>query len=964
MFETAHLHAAIEQLNQHIAELQTKAQSLVDHGRANAKKLPDFYAPTTTATQERLAGLLASVPVANRVTWEHEAWANWDVEPMTSKLDLLRYGDLAELRSNGAFTAPAYLPFIGRNNTIVIQGNGKTAPACEALLQSLLVRTALMLPHQASYTLLDPSGNGTAFPMRKFLPQVSLNSDDMRRDLDRVIADIRRIIETYLDASITSFERIPDDIRVNERFHFVFAADFPHKYERRAIEALYSIGTTGPRAGTYLFIHHNQDHELPRDMGIDALKNAFYVTVAPTTLNLNGKLDFKLTPDMAPPSGVQEQVFAKLSAAKPMERRLLWDEVVGLPPDQWWTGDAATTIESPIGTRGGSEFLKVWFGEDREGRQCAHGMLGAMTGSGKSTLYHTLITGLVTRYSPEELRIYLIDGKFGVEFQPYLHLPHAEVVSLKTSAELSRSVLAELTAEMSRRNAMFGRSGVANLSAYRLKGQPEGKLPRILLVVDEYQQLFEGDREGVASNLLRQLSEQGRSAGIYMFLASQRFGAAGMLYQTSIFNNIHLRMAMQMPESEIRSLTEFGARGKGLILATCNLPGKVVLNDRAGDDSANVAGKGAVLAPQRHAEILQQLQTKAQTLPPSSLPQRVVFTGDAQPQLINNPYVASLIQQSSWMTPPALETFARTPASAGGLGIADWFAPELPAAVWLGQEFNVRGQALLILRRRTAEHAMLIGSNNPVRYGMLAAMLVSLALNAGPQQQRFIVVDRSIAGSQWSTALQLVCEQVLRPAGFALTFAQDDGAVETVLNHLITELDHRRTLAEAERVGQQSIIVMMTELDRIELLRRRPDAYGMSESPAGELLRRVCVEGPSVGIHLLLSFTGVRPMANIIDERRGLVHFRHRVALQMSEDDSHTLVRSWRANQLQADGPTPVSALYIDIESDKAVRFKPYSIEDSGLPGGQAFGAQLETIGQALATRQHRGQWAAAQPAD
>ena len=67
-------------------------------------------------------------------------------------------------------------------------------------------------------------------------------------------------------------------------------------------------------------------------------------------------------------------------------------------------------------------------------------------------------------------------------------------------------------------------------------------MPRILLIIDEYQELFFNDKEDTASRQLLILAQQGRSAGIHMLLASQRFGAEGMRNQTGILGNIHLRM--------------------------------------------------------------------------------------------------------------------------------------------------------------------------------------------------------------------------------------------------------------------------------------------------------------------------------------------------------------------------------------------------------------------------------------
>ena len=571
-----------------------------------------------------------------------------------------------------------------------------------------------------------------------------------------------------------------------------------------------------------------------------------------------------------------------------------------------------------------------------------------MTGAGKSNLYHALIAGLAIRYSPEELRFYLIDGKDGVEFQPYKKLPHAEVVSLRSSPELSRSVLTELIAEKERRNEIFVRAGVNDFTTYREK---VGKLPRILLLVDEYQELFEGDKDGLASNQLLQLSQQGRSAGIHMLLASQRFGAAGMLNQTGIFGNIHLLLAMQMKSADVQALTEFGRKGKALV-ANCDLPGKIVVNDRGGDDAANVPGKVAFLDTDRLTDLLNSLNEKAATLPDESLPRRVIFNGKSQPALTDNPYIANLLRHADWLSPADLASFVRQPIQAGGLGIYDWFVEEHPRAVWLGQQFNVRGQAFIVFRRRVAESALVIGGANAERYGMLAAIIAGLALNLDPSHTRFAIFDRSISGSRWNGVLPTVTETLCQPAGFDYRIETKATQAEPFLQNLVAELTRRKELTEEQQVAEPSVFVVMTELDTVEALRRRPDSYGgLGSSPAGDLLRQLYVEGPPLGIHSILSFSGVRPMTNVIDERRGLVNFRHRVALQMSEDDSHTLTRSRKASQLQLEGPSPVCALYVDVENDAAIRFKPYSVDTPGVEKGEALTEQIATLGQTLSQR-------------
>ena len=946
-----------EQLRQQIRQHAQRISGLAQYARNQIGRLDEYFQPQLAETVRRAAGLKERLPLHYGHGWDSPGWATWTPpewnreESDASNLPgSIRIGDITPGRKGGGdFRLAAFAPFVGQNRTIIIRTQGEQRAAGLDLLQSLLVRTALLLPHQTAYTLLDPAGNGAAFPMRRRLPLVHENSGDVRRDLDRVIQEIQRVNENYLDASFPSFELVPPRQRINERFHFVFAADFPNKYDRRAIEALQSVATTGPRTGTYVFIHLNEDAEMPRDMSMAGFENATYVDLRQSNLTITiGNTRVNLELDCAPDAKVQEQVLERLRAAKPPERKVGWETVV--PTDQWWTESAAEMFWTPVGISGASSILDVWFGENSDGLACAHGMLGGMSGSGKSNLYHLLILGLCTRYSPQELRLFLIDGKDGVEFQPYRDLPHAEVVSLKSLPQLSRSVLAELVAERERRNQMFSELRVTDFKQYRRAGQPKGNLPRILLLVDEYQELFEGDREDIASQLLLQLAQQGRSAGIHMLLGSQRFGAAGMLHQSAIFGNIHLRMAMQMTSSDVQALTEFGRRGKQLI-ARCDLPGKIVVNDHSGDDASNREGKVAFLSGEQRQQVIAELIEKAaQEFNAGEVPVTIVFDGKAQPNLLENPHVSSLLHHPTWLSSDQFEILARRPIYDDGLDIPDWFAAEHPLVAWLGQEFSVRGQAMVVVRRRIAENLMVIGGANAARFGMLAAILTSFALNADPAMAHFEIVDRSVPGTAWHPTLETVAKTTLQPAGFSVGFHRDNQAIPDLLDRLVTELNRRRGLQEAELLHEPSLFVLMADLDRADELRRRADTYGMSETPLGEQLNRICVEGSSLGIHLILSFSGVRPMSHVIDERRGLLNFRHRVALQISEDESLTLVRSRKASQLQIEGSVPVCALYLDVENDRTVRFKPYSTEAT-IP----FDEQLQRIGTRLMEwrRQH-----------
>jgi len=884
--------------------------------------------------------------------WLPHRWDDWRPQPADLTTGI-RVGHLREQRSGTDLPVSFLLPLIGSRSPIVIRSRGPDeAQAAAALLQSLVMRTAVMFPQRSRYTLIDPGGAGTAFPMTRYLMSVRSSTKDVSRDLDVVLDEINRIVSTYLDARVRFFEEIPDELRLAETYHFVFAADFPNNYDGRAAERLQDIGRTGPTAGVYLIVHHNTDRQPDIEMSRYALEDPHILDVGSLARTMEG-LDLEVILDDPPSADLLEMLLKRIATAPLLEKPVRWHDASGLPEEEWWTHRADTIIAAPLGKHGADQELRIWFGEhEREKRPCAHGVLGAMTGAGKSTLFHTLITALAIRYSPEELRFFLIDGKFGVEFQPYRALPHAEVVSLRTSPELARSVLRELQAEMERRNALFTRHGVADFTAYR-RGQPAGPLPRLLLLVDEYQQLFDGDGEGEASALLLRLSQQGRSAGIHMLLASQRFDTPGMLHRTDTFGNIHLRMAMQIAEADIAALTDFGVRGRNLIGRTCDRPGRIVINDQAGNDEFNVAGRVSLITPEQRDETIAALRARASGLQPNVLLRRVIFNGRAQPELLDNPHVTLLLQQDSWASPDQLEKLARAPLDEGGLGVSDWLAADQPLPMFLGQEFNVRGHAMAIISRRPGHHLILVGDRHQERVAMLAAACVSVALAATPDRAQFLINDRSASRTPWADVLEHTAG-VLQDTGFEVTFDRTEGHAEELIAGAIQEIETRFGLTEDERASRPSLVIVLNEPDRVTPLRRTADDFGLVESPLGSQLQQILAAGADLGVHVIISSSTVGSALTVLSEATIHRGFDHRVAMQMSEDDSFLFVRSSQAAHLQPDGPRPTSGLLFDNQRQLAKRFKPYSIEmseDAEQPTHGSLLDQISEIGNTLEGR-------------
>ena len=151
-----------------------------------------------------------------------------------------------------------------------------------------------------------------------------------------------------------------------------------------------------------------------------------------------------------------------------------------------------------------------------------HYLIGGTTGSGKSNLLHNIITSACWNYSPEQLNVYLLDFKEGVEFSRYANplLPHASLIATEADTEYGVSVLDHIIDIKSERYALFKKSDCKDISAF-LKKNPTEIMPRILIIIDEFQVLFEGKEKDRTIEKLTTLAKQGRACGIHLILATQ-----------------------------------------------------------------------------------------------------------------------------------------------------------------------------------------------------------------------------------------------------------------------------------------------------------------------------------------------------------------------------------------------------------------------------------------------------------
>jgi S-DNA-T family DNA segregation ATPase FtsK/SpoIIIE len=194
----------------------------------------------------------------------------------------------------------------------------------------------------------------------------------------------------------------------------------------------------------------------------------------------------------------------------------------------WGSGDGRHLLSTPIGVGEDGAPVVLDLKEAAEGGKGPHGLMVGATGSGKSELLRTLVTGLALSHAPEDLAFVLVDYKGGATFAELSPLPHIAgmITNLERDLSLVDRMHEALFGELERRQRVLQDAGsIDRVRDYQRRRQerPDDGLPpmpSLFLVVDEFGELLTSRPDFL--DLFVSIGRTGRSLGVHLLLATQR----------------------------------------------------------------------------------------------------------------------------------------------------------------------------------------------------------------------------------------------------------------------------------------------------------------------------------------------------------------------------------------------------------------------------------------------------------
>jgi type VII secretion protein EccCa/type VII secretion protein EccCb len=221
----------------------------------------------------------------------------------------------------------------------------------------------------------------------------------------------------------------------------------------------------------------------------------------------------------------------------------LWAESRGRGDPKW--------AMAPVGVKTGGELQYVIFRAKDFGGFGFHSVVIGTSGSGKSEFFLSLVNGIALTHSPESFIVIFVDMKFESAAQDLEGLPHVagSLSNLgKDERHLAERMRKAINGEIHRRYRLFKEAGARDANEYeemRLAGRDLEPVPILLVIIDEYLELFHHHQEWI--QLVIHIGQEGRGCNVFFTLGGQRLDLSSL---SKVKSNIAFRVALRAETAE------------------------------------------------------------------------------------------------------------------------------------------------------------------------------------------------------------------------------------------------------------------------------------------------------------------------------------------------------------------------------------------------------------------------------
>lgn len=794
------------------------------------------------------------------------------------------------------FNVPEIIPFFTKNS-LTLQYKAGQRKAANLVLDQIFIRSLCCLnTNHVSISFLAPGNKGDLFvnyldlselAKRIYNDSVLTTFEEIMPLLDTVIAESKKTYQTKsLGERIDLYnenhkEKIP--------YRIIFLDATSKELPPPMLDRLIQLADDVCYSGIHLVIVTEESTtQLPL---FDRLLSRTYVYTIPD--------DMKQPEDLI--SEILKRTKDKVNSQYGQVQGFNFEDYYG--KIDMWKDHCPNITQIPIGVVNSNNFDIVYNEEGVKGPASAHTMMLGGTGSGKTTFLHAFIVGLALKYSPAEIRFILVDLK-GTGFQDYAlyKLPHADMVAYSGSAELGVHTLALAVKKMQERGSLFNSHNVETYKEFREK-YPNEELPRYFIIIDEYQSMFKNpDCRAQARSYISTITEKARTYGINLLLASQSCPLG-----REVLNNFTTKIVLKCEQADTaRMLLGSGNRYSDEVPHLL-YESLIVMASRT------YKTKFYYLKPDQRRKYLEQISAKTEE-EMFTEHRMLVFDGKAGAYLSNNVAYKKLKPQ------PILRVVEFSP----------------------GEKVLVDGNDLMRTLERTKGNNIYVtgGNLNPsVRalYGCLTSMLPQFETGS----ESGVVFDMFNFMNPLEESKEILDKNLKSIAdSYPGSKVGDDSTMEKILDEAYSALKERK---EHKEIYYPPRFIVMFQMDKSKELSpvtvRQSIGDTETVSPALKELSELLKSGPEYGIHCLLhtyDIEGLKSLCCKKQEELVLAHVKHRVLLQMNDDESKQLMKGRNASNLtdvdnmELDETSRMNrAIYYDTNTPniKNTIIKPYEFE-------------------------------------